>query len=338
MPSHIAHALFAEDVLKKAEAGSLLEEYPKIVTFGSQGPDIFYHNRRTKPTSTFLGLQIHRRKYGALVAGMTAQAISEGTPFQSPGIAYIAAFITHAFLDRSIHPFINYFSGWVDPEKPETRKYTRCHTFFERIIDVHILERNLNLTPNDYNFFSRIDLGDSFPKELFTLFSEAFNRIYQDEELSQRTRQRIRNAYTDAMGYYRWTNRTSDEYFKLAFEREKQGLIRNRWHALVHPPRLPDDIDYLNEKHALWLNPCNRTEKHYESFWDLYKAAVEDTVPVISTLKKVFEEGANPELLEELVGNHSLSDEDRGECRRKFSNPLPLPEILNDMHRKYTAS
>ena len=122
MPSHIAHSLFAEDVLTASAAEALIEAFPRIITFASQGPDLFYHNRRTKPTSTFLGLQIHREKYGSLVSAMTTQALSQGLPFHSPQGAYIASFITHAFLDRRIHPFINYFAGWVDPGKQETKK------------------------------------------------------------------------------------------------------------------------------------------------------------------------------------------------------------------------
>jgi hypothetical protein len=335
MPSHIAHSLFAEDTFHKASVSHLIETFPNTVTFAAQGPDIFYHNRRTKPTSTFLGLQIHRRKYGTLVSKMTESALEKGVTFHSPVGAYIAAYITHAFLDRRIHPFINFFAGWFDPSKPETKKYLRCHVFFERIIDVFLLQKNKHCTPNEFDFYSRVDLGETFPGTFLALLSKAFNTTYQDEELSERTKQRIKNAYTDAMGFYRWTNYTSTEYFQKASQKEQEGLISNRWHALVHPINLPHTVDFMNDSHTPWMNPCNDQEKNSESFWDLYNTAIDDTVPVIEALREVFEGRIAPEALGQLIGDHSLSDEDHGPCDRQFSRPLPLSEILDTMHQDF---
>lgn len=338
MPSHIAHALFAEAVLEQTPMADLLKVCPEIITFAAQGPDIFYHNRRTKPTSTFLGLQIHRGKYGTFIKNMTDEALILNDETRTEAMAFIGGMITHAFLDRVTHPFINYFSGWREPGKPETEKYRRTHAFFERIIDVFLLKRERGCSTNDYDFYRRVDLGERLPEHFHRLISHSYNITYQDEPLSERTRQRIHNAYTDTMSFYRWTNFTSPEYFQAALEREKKGQIRTHWLALIHPPFLPDSIDFMNQSRRQWINPCSGEDLHNESFWDLYDKAIHDTVPVLSVLHDVFGGMADTEKIAELVGDHSLSDEDHDPCNRTHSAPLPLPELLEDIHRKIAQS
>ena len=86
--------------------------------FGCQGPDIFYHNRRTMPSGLHYGALAHRRGFGSLVAGAAASLPAAEREATSASAAYLLGLATHAAVDRATHPFIIYFSGWALPSDP----------------------------------------------------------------------------------------------------------------------------------------------------------------------------------------------------------------------------
>ena len=87
-------------------------------------------------------------------------------------------------LDRVTHPFINYFSGWVVPDRPDSEQYYHCHAFLERIIDVFVLRIRKRQTISDYDFFSHVDCGEPMPKEITEAISfgivRTFTRLYDE--------------------------------------------------------------------------------------------------------------------------------------------------------------
>jgi hypothetical protein len=72
MPAQISHIIAGERAFGLRFAGrSRPEEGGAAAWFalGCQGPDIFYHNQRTKPSGLHYGALAHRRRYGSLAAG-----------------------------------------------------------------------------------------------------------------------------------------------------------------------------------------------------------------------------------------------------------------------------
>ena len=75
MPSQILHTLFGEDVIAEIyrSIGSrfglvadkarekILGSYRAAFTLGCQGPDLFYHNQRSRPVGLEYGTLLHRR-------------------------------------------------------------------------------------------------------------------------------------------------------------------------------------------------------------------------------------------------------------------------------------
>ena len=73
MPSQLAHMLLAEEACGLAFGSpSAFRDAPAhpFLVLGAQGPDIFYHNRRRKPSGLHFGALIHRKGYGRLTAAM----------------------------------------------------------------------------------------------------------------------------------------------------------------------------------------------------------------------------------------------------------------------------
>jgi len=138
------------------------------------------------------------------------------------------------------------------------------------------------------------------------------------------------------MSYYQFTDYVDESYVREGLRRERAGEIADRWLSIIHPPVIPQAVDVMNNQHRWWCHPCNRTEEHHESFWDLLDEAQGRMVLVAQTFADAWvisdcEETvtANATRIETTVGNENLSDGRKSErpCRKHHSDPLPLPEL-----------
>jgi hypothetical protein len=341
MPAQISHLLFAEEALYAAlpsMSSSLLARSGNLFRFGAQGPDFFYHNQHSRPTGLKYGVAAHREGYGRLVAALAreVQHLQEKAslpPEETAQLkAYILGFATHGFLDRWTHPFIVYFSGWVDPRRPDTEKYFRSHIFFERILDVLILARRRGLEVSAFPLLSQIDCGQRLPYPLVKSLLKALNAAYPTMRFKSRDRRRIENAYSDALLFYTFTDPGVPENRLLALERDR--IEDRRRLAFFHPPELPQGIDFLNEGHRSWQHPCLPDRVSTASFPELFQDALAEAVPALRLLAEALEGRRDPAEVEQAVGNASLNTglERNQRCALRHSAPLPLPEILQEMY------
>jgi hypothetical protein len=341
MPSHFAHLLHAEDSTERAfgRLAALPEPLQPFLVLGAQGPDLFYHNRRRKPSALLYGGMSHRKNYGKVVAGLVESALEHDTPLRSPVGAFTTGYLCHAVLDRKLHPYINYKS-----DLPDDRMFPRAHAFFERIIDMLLLERMRSTRPASIDFRALVDCGGELPAGIEAALTRGlehgFDRASGDDELSQR----LRNAYLDALGFYGYTNKVDAAAIRRAIdyaesERHERALV-----ALMHPPRLPEGYDFANESHGRWCHPCDEREVHTESVYDLYEDAVRLAARLLHGLEAAWagriplfdsDATAAEPSLEALVGNHNLSDERYVPCPRSCADPFPLRAIVDRIRAEY---
>jgi len=347
MPSQILHHLFGEDalriVLRRFYADSspadgmihlqdleeaLLERHRPVFALGCQGPDLFYHSRRTRPVAIEYGTLAHRRGYGRLAVALLERARCSTLPqAQSAALtAYALGFMTHAFLDRALHPYIVFRAGWVVPSRPETRRFAYGHPFLERIIDVLMLEllRGQRVTEWDQAALL-VSPCSSPPEGLPELLAQGLAATYperagRDPQLDLR----ICNAFSDAAGFYRMTN--PRQTARLGCNAGAATL------ALVYPERLPLDIDYLNLGKNAWREPGGTGREDRRSVPELYAEARETLAGVIAAVLGA--PGAGPvgaAGLAATVGNGSLSirDELGRPCAPRWSDPFPLARLLD---------
>ncbi len=348
MPAQISHLIFAEEALARAfrrRGKILLNQHGNIFRFGAQGTDFFYHNQRTKPTGLKYGIITHNEGYGRLVKNMILEAFRQkrtgpqNTP-PLPIVAYILGFATHAVLDRKTHPFINYYSGWVDPEDNDSQKYYRCHAFFERILDVLILKIRRGKDIRDFNFLPLIYCGEYLPYQIIKTLLKALHASYPNIHYKSRDRKRLENAYKDTLFFYTVTDPQHPHYRQLIYIREKNSGDHRRRLALMHPMNIPTHIDFLNLKGNVWLHPCDSSLKYTYSFPDLYEQALRQAVSVLRVLWNVLMNREDPEQAETFLGNESL---DSGfiintPCVRHNCSPLPLPELIDEIYLSFTLS
>jgi hypothetical protein len=248
--------------------------------------------------------------------------------------AYILGFTTHAFLDKKTHPFIDYFSGWVDVDREETERYYRCHVFMERILDVLMLKLKRGLNIREFSLLPLLDCGAMIPYGIIKMLVKSLNVTYPNTHFKSRDRRRVENAYIDSMGFYTFIDPLNPQYRQLAIERDRSSHGNKRRLALFHPFDIPDHIDFLNLNNDTWTHPCNGDWIYRESFLELWEAAQSQTVPVLREMHRILEGAGEAEQAEGLIGNESLGTGLNWHDNYKLlhNRPLPLSELLDAMY------
>ena len=358
MPAHISHLLFAEDVLREAtgDAERLLEEAGNLFRLGAQGPDLFYHNQRTRPLALRYGSLIHRRGFGTLVAHM-ARTIIAGA--QRSGridveqVAFLAGFATHADLDRHAHPYIICRAGWVRHGQPSTQRYRRCHALLERLLDVVALRARRGRELAEFEFLANVTCGEGLPYGTLKMLVKGIDNAFPTASYKSRNRRRIENAYTDSMRFYTLTDHRNRRLRERALAVDRREGYRHRHSAVFHFAAAGADLDPGNLRRRPWPHPCDPTVMSDHSYVDLMAEAQQDVVPKLRRLLDLLgwpggagrparavaagpahDSGWFAELAE-LFGNQGLGATLDGEsCAPVHCQPLPLPELFERLHEE----
>ena len=93
---------------------------------------------------------------------------------------------------------------------------------------------------------------------------------------------------------------TSDKTFKLQ--------------AISYHTNLKDENNYLNANHTTWIHPCLKREKHNESFIELYRIALDETLSIIKEVNKYLKDQKQVNLKKLIKNNSYLTGKD---CNNK---------------------
>ena len=362
MPAHISHLLFAEDALREAipDAAVLLQEGGNLFRLGAQGPDLFYHNQRTRPLALRYGSLIHRRGFGTLVAHMARTVIAAAHrtgSVHAEQAAFLAGFATHAELDRHAHPYIICRAGWVRHGDPSTDRFRRCHPLLERLLDVAALRARRGQELAEFEFLANISCGERLPYATLKMLVKGINDAFPTTSFKSRNRRRIENAYTDSMRFYTFTNHRDSRLRKRALEIDRSEGYRHRRSAVFHFAEAGADLDPANLRRQPWPHPCDPAVVSERSYLDLMAEAQRDVVPKLRRLLSLIgwpgsaaerpaaDAVAGPAgaagwfaELATLFGDQSLGATLRGDsCAPVHCEPLPLPELFERLHHEPEA-
>jgi hypothetical protein len=403
MPSQILHTLFGEDVIAElygridrrfvlvAEKAlkRITVNYRGAFILGCQGPDIFYHNQRTRPVALEYGSLLHRRGYGVFTATLLKMGLPDPPPDEEDiragrrekGInalgVYALGFMTHAVLDRHCHPYIVYKSSsagaegkagtaaggrgrGIDPERdageePEIGLGRFAHPFFERILDVLMLERLRGKEISAWDQGILVETCENPPLGLRELLARSLmaafpERAGKDAKLSRR----MDNAFLDAAHFYKVTSpgysMISPGYPAVpsggaagSAGTDGQGGAKDPeavdLHSLVclYPGKLPAGIDFLNLDHERWWYPAEPFMEDRRSFPEIYAGALQGAVDsLLPCINEYLATGLFP--VKEAawrIGNTSLSitDGEGRPCAPRRTGPLPLGMVLEEQAR-----
>ena len=162
---------------------------------------------------------------------------------------------------------------------------------------------------------------------------KGLNAVYPAYNFKSRNRQRIENAYHDAMFFYKLTNHLNPDIARLAYRKDRNEGFREKRLGLLHPREIPEGYDFLNLAHASWCHPCDDAAVTTASFLDLYDQAVTRGIEMVGDVYLVLSGQAPVEGLGSRLGDESL-DTGRENCTPLYSRPLPLREIMDEMYKR----
>lgn len=367
MASQITHILAGEEALRRAAPGAAeaaLAAAGGYFRLGCQGPDIFYHNQRTKPSGLHYGSLAHKREYGRVVAGALGALSGDSRRIDSPAGAYLLGMATHAAVDRATHPFIVYFAGWQSPSIPGSERFRSCHPFLERLLDAALLRALRGQAPSDFDIEALLAppepsdaaAGEAAAHEaacaergIVALWAEGLKAAYPHAAGSDfLLERRIANALADGRYFYAITNpavtalnRKRDDWFAYLDDRAGYRSI-----SLVYPDALPEGMDPMNLAGVRWLHPAGDGRSSTASYLELFEEAVGKAAEAVRSALAAFEEGAGSdghpsgrEGLARAVGNGGLSitDLSGSAIAPRVADPLLLAELMGAEYRKRMA-
>jgi hypothetical protein len=274
MPSQICHALVARMAL---DASGI--EFPTLVApafnLGCQGPDIFSHNRRTKPFAIAYSRMLHRGGYGRFCGNLARLIRNSPHSDNHDVVSWFLGFVTHQEADRALHPYIINRTHRSGPTGIPDVSPALMHAFFERILDACLLEAI------ERRSVSSFDTGDSFAlreaecRPIAEIIAKALAETYDEAPLEDELELRVMNAFSDAIFFYAITNpartalaRSAGRDEIAAYDERGASAV-----ALLYPTSV-QGVDWLNEAHLPWKDPVDGRART-ESAVDLFYRAVE---------------------------------------------------------------
>jgi len=305
MPSHIIHVLSGRAAL----AASLVlpaGHHDAAFNLGCQGPDLFSHNRRTRPFALAYSRLLHRHDYGRFCVHF-AEALAENP---SPPIeSWFYGFVSHQAVDRVFHPYIVNRSFVPGTTGIEGVSPAHLHAFLERILDVCLLEQVGTVALADFDTDRSFNPGPDEVGAIADAIASALVLTYPQEAANDPDiRLRCLNAFKDSVYYYEMTNPVLTSLDRAS---ECSGIERFvelgiAGVALLHPDVSDSPVDWLNEERKPWRHPVSG-EYLRSSVSELYEEAVRDATAAIRAAGAVLAGHEAPGTLEALIGNECLS-------------------------------
>lgn len=308
MPSQITHLLAARAAFERADSKPLAADclVPAAFNFGCQGPDIFSHNRRTRPFALAYARLLHRHDYGRFCAAAASVAASTG---DVPFLSWLCGFVTHQAVDRAFHPYIvnrSFVPGTTGVPGVSPALF---HAFLERVLDVKLLEHSGFGPVSSFGIIDSFRLDDDAIAGLASRIAPVLRETYPSrDEVDVEAVLRVKNAFADTLFFYELTDPVHTSFSRVSGScdiREYIGLGPSGV-ALLYPETADSAIDWLNLAKSPWLHPVTG-ESAYGSVPDLFNHAVSDAARSISLLAGFLSGDIGSADLESGIGNDCLS-------------------------------
>lgn len=262
MPNLWTHILFGQQILKEIDQANLLdgsEHQRQLFHFACQGPDfLLYHNffpwKKDKQVA-HVGEVMHNEHCGLFILTLLKymDKHKQDNQITDPLIIYALGFISHYVLDRHVHPYVYYQSGYAPWQ----------HQRFEVFMDTLIVDKLKGIETWKTPSWKQIYLGKELPKEVVTMLEQVFKQVYphlQTVMHEKAWQQAYRHMYQahwlfhDPLGW-------------------KRKITLGQIDPLVYKREVPD-VDILNETNRRWSHPSAEEETFTYSVWDLWEMAL----------------------------------------------------------------
>ena len=317
MPATITHAYFANDLYDVLPIGLkklLMDDKQKLRTFAqSTDPLIFYNllKRKDKKIRDFQGY-FHTNKSGEFFINLINYIKYNNYYKNSEVMAFLYGFLSHYILDSKLHPFIFYKTGLFNEDDPTTYKYRNKHEYMENFLDNYMIKQKEGINPYKFKFYDFWYNKDKFSKELTEVIDYTFKETFNIENFSKYYYKSLNDMHK-SLKYLRY-----DKYGIKMFIYKSIDKLSNpksfKLQAVSYHTSLKDENNYLNSNHNTWIHPTTKREKHNESFIELYRIALDETLNMIKEINKYLKDQKKVNLKKLIKNNSYLTGKD---CNNK---------------------
>lgn len=300
LPYTWTHIIFGDEITKRVNRAP---KNKTLYQLGCQGPDFFFFYRfwpwLESNRGTILGDLFHTVDCGPVLIDLIVKA-KELTTIQD----YVAGFITHHILDRTTHSYIHFYAGY------EKYKHQQLESTLDTLIAKELRGINTWNTP----VVPQIDVGNTLPNDIVeTLYKLA--STYYPAAAKKFTKMEYHQAYRDMKRF-------------LTFTFDPHGIKTAITFGLISPFRFTKAIpyrDYFNLEKKTWLHPAIPEEKHTESFWELWKMAVDEGTTIMSSVYDYWSSKLEIGSLVRRIGN--ISYDNGTDCDLRLVNLVAYPIV-----------
>ncbi len=274
MPSSLTHYAFNKQLVKD-------KNYENIFLLGGQGADVFffygYNLKKRKNTDGIrqFGYDIHSINPDKLFMEMLKYAFSKEGEEREILINFTRGFMYHYALDKNMHPYIFYRTGFPYTNK----KYNLRHGHMEGIIDTLVMNEYGYRISNHKAIKAKKSQIKICSKMFAVIAKTIFNYDYIDEDAYYR-------AYKD----FRFVRLILDSKFGVKKAIFNKFLKETKINSIAQPSKVKNDdiYDYLNKKKNEWVIPDSGEKVSYD-VKDIFNKSVLDT-RIIDTIMYNFKD------------------------------------------------
>ena len=303
MPAALTHYLFSKNLVKN-------DKYKDIFLLACQGPDtLFFYGynikkRDDKKDINSFGFYLHSINPTDLYHNMLAYAFKKDGEEKEILIEFTRGFVYHYLLDRTIHPYVFYNTGFPYTNK----KYNLNHGFFEGSLDTALMKKN------NCNISNRkaIKANKKYVKLCSTMIASVANSMMKKEILKD-------DSYYKAYKDFRLVRLILDSKYGIKKTIFNKFFHNSPMNTLSQPRNIKDNIDYLNDKKSVWLNPSSGEESNC-NIEELFKKVELDTRIIDNIIYNYKDNIVTRKKIEKLVNNINHDGKPLNLNMRFFSN------------------
>lgn len=283
MPDCVTHYLFGRKILKlfPNEIKTAVDADKDAYLWGLQGPDLLYFSEmvRSQALPLKVGIELHKADSNIVFSELLQYIIyHKRDPDYKHLCAYLYGFVCHYALDKTCHPFVNYFSTASHGEAFAHRH--GMHALIESDIDSLMYKKITGSTISSVKIETYYKRKGSFQLPISNLY------VYLAKRITGKVLE-LRQALKSFSSYITFTNATygpSGQVF-YAFAKPIE-LILNKNGAVTNYIKHNNILrDSLNIKGKEWYNPRHPEQKSNATFPELFEAS---RIEAITLAKKCY--------------------------------------------------
>ena len=278
MPLITTHNYFAKEVFHKSkkEITNTFQDHLKVYELFAQGFDLFIFYDFFKWKKENLSNYFHTKKTDLFFIELAKFIKKEKKTHNSELLAALYGHLTHYILDSHCHPFIVYKSGIYDSKKKETYKYNGQHVFMEMQIDQYFYTKETNNQFKNFKIHKHLIPIKKLSNDLINDLNFIYKKTFNIENGGNKYNSGLKTMY------YSYKYLIEDKTgIKRKLYQTIDFLIPNKSKFQYYSTYIKHINEHIfNKEHHIWYHPWLKSDKHQESFFDIYQTALKEALMI----------------------------------------------------------